>query len=96
MTEKEVAALRDRTDEHCYDGEGINVTKEDVARLLEERETLLAAAVRVRDRIELRADSDWCRGESDFSRNEPAPCGDAVALAEIKAAIAKAQAPLPT
>jgi hypothetical protein len=50
MTKEQVAELVSRTDEGCYEGEGINVTKADVLRVLDEREALLEA---LRDAAEL-------------------------------------------
>lgn len=43
MTPKQIEKLCERLDERCVDGEGINVTKEDVLKLLDEREALLIA-----------------------------------------------------
>lgn len=47
MREAEIADLRARTDEACFDGEGINVTKEDVERVLLERDALLVALKKI-------------------------------------------------
>lgn len=43
MTSEQIENLKGRLDERCVDGEGINVTREDVERLLDEREALLEA-----------------------------------------------------
>lgn len=43
MTSEQIVNLRRRLNERSADGEGINVTREDVTRLLDERETLLRA-----------------------------------------------------
>ena len=57
----------------------------------------LAALEHIAARIEQRDDADWCRGDGDVTRgesgeSEPGPCGDAVALAKVKAAIAAMRA----
>jgi hypothetical protein len=36
MTDLEIARILSRADEACYDGEGINITKEDVTGLVDE------------------------------------------------------------
>lgn len=41
MTEVQIEDLRRRAEERCYEGEGINITKEDVMRILAEREALV-------------------------------------------------------
>jgi hypothetical protein len=43
MTSEQIAELRERIHERSADGEGINVTREDVERLLDERYALLVA-----------------------------------------------------
>lgn len=74
--------------ERAYEGEGINVTKEEVLRLASERDTLLAALKHVVRRIEFKAEYEWCRAGHD----SPEPCGDTVAYFEAKAAVKYAEA----
>jgi hypothetical protein len=51
VTDAQIANLRERTDERCSEGEGINVTKADVERLLDERKALLIVAKRAREQL---------------------------------------------
>lgn len=91
MTSEQIENLKGRLDERCVDGEGINVTREDVERLLDEREALLETLKWVQ----------WAGTPVEVAHFNPEACPACAASPDdghkpdcrLAAALAKAEAP---